>query len=250
MDGLLMNYILSIKTSYRSARILATKLGLKATTDLRKIKCAPIMRYGNSKKVFDNDTIYNSPKAIKLCGNSIVFGKWCEKNDFRAPLYTPFDINNEYEYPFLLRKSHHHGGKDIVFIDNNTTLEEDKEKYSKLYHVPFIKTDQEFGIHIVNGNVVRLFKKLPVNDSSHPFIRSQYKGYRYSIVSDLKNNFKVAQSISIELLKKLGLNFGRIDMGYSSKRKTYYIFEVNTAPGLNNNSAEIYAAYLRELIYD
>ena len=244
-----MKYILSIKTSYKPARILATKLGLKSTIDIRKLKEAPVIRYGNSSGVFDNDTLYNTPESIRLCGNSVKFGEWCNENDFRAPLYTPFDVNTKYEFPYLLRKSHHYGGKDILLVTDETTLD-NKEKYAKLYHVPYIETDQEFGIHVVGNKVVRLFRKLPRDNSSDSFIRTQYKGYRYSIVSDLENNFKVAQRISVELFNKLGLGFGRIDMGYSSKRKTYYIFEVNTAPGLNNNSAEVYATHLRELLYD
>ena len=64
----------------------------------------------------------------------------------------------------------------------------------------------------------------------------------------IENNFKIAQTLCEELFSKLGLNFGRVDIAYNSDTKKYIIWEVNTAPGLNKQTAELYAKVLREII--
>jgi glutathione synthase/RimK-type ligase-like ATP-grasp enzyme len=239
-------YLLTFKGVYNSARLLASKLGLKVTTSVKKLEgIPPIVRYGNSSGVFTEDTMYNHPDAIKLCGNSVKFSQWAKENEIRTPLYTKFDPTVDYEFPFLLRKARHLGGNDIVMIKNVDGLASlDTSTY---YHVPFIETDSEIGVHVVNGVVVRIFRKLPT-ENSHPFIRSNKRGYRFSLVSNLSENYQVAQRLVLDAFEKSGLKFGRADVAYDSKSKLYYIWELNTAPGLNVNTAELYATHLRAVI--
>jgi D-alanine-D-alanine ligase-like ATP-grasp enzyme len=73
-------------------------------------------------------------------------------------------------------------------------------------------------------------------------------GYHYSIVNDIENNYKVAQDLVLKTFELLGLGFGRADVGYNSKKKSYILFEINTSPGLNVNTAELYATHLRMVI--
>lgn len=241
-----MKYLLTHKGSYRSARMLATKLGLKSTTSHSILKSAPTIRYGNSRGNFDNDTEWNNPEVIKLCGNSHTFSQWCKENKINSPLYTPYNPNDKYKFPFLLRKAYHQSGKDIKFIKSEEDLEGINSE-NALYHVPFYHSDSEIGVHVVNGKVIKIFKKLP-NINAHAFIRSMKFGYHYSAINDIENNYKIAQDLVLKTFELLGLGFGRADVGYNAKKKRYILFEINTSPGLNVNTSELYATYLRMVI--
>lgn len=244
-----MDYLLYNRGSYISARILATLLGLKPVSSPNKvINGKIIIRYGNSSGNFAEDTIINSPDSIKICSDSVRFSKWCLENGFNSPIYELYNPEKkDYEYPFLLRKKYHKQGDDIILVD---AADKNKEinKFETRYHVPFINTDIELGIHLVNKKVIKIFRKVP-NKEDCGFIRNMKRGYHFRVISDLENNYKLAQEICINLFEKLGLNFGRVDIAYNIKDKRYIIWEVNTAPGLNNLTSSIYAEILREIIY-
>lgn len=242
-----MNWLLYNKGSFISARLLATLLGLKPTSDINKIKNDKVcIRYGNSFGEFINDTNINSADAIKICSDSIKFSEWCKYNGFNTPEYKPITILEGITYPFLLRQKYHKQGKDIIFVKSPEDLNYIDSFEGKYYHVPFIYADVELGIHLVNGKVVKLFKK-NLNIENSTFIKNQ-KSCHFHIINDLQNNFQIAQNICESLFQKLGLNFGRVDIAYNSNDKRYIIWEVNTAPGLNKATAELYAQKLREII--
>lgn len=241
-----MKYLFTHKKSFPSGRILATKLGLKVTSRDSNIKEPPVIRYGNSSKPFgDNDTKLNFPDIIRLCSNSLLFSSFCAEHNFKSPIY--YKHTENLDYPFLLRRKYHVAGLDIIYIENEEQLNNVKDLYG-YYKVPFFETEYEIGVHIVMEKVVKIFKKIKIDSNSHPFIRSMRKGYRYSLISNLDNNFKRAQELAISLSKEMNLNFGRIDMAFLSKERDYIIWEVNSAPGLNNNTAELYATTLRKVI--
>ena len=243
-----MNYLLYNKGSFLSARLLATLLGLKPVNSPDKIMDGKlVVRYGNSSGNFESDTDINSPDVIKLCSDSLKFSQWCLENGFNSPMYELYNDSKEYPYPFLLRKKYHKQGDDIILVDNSEKLD-DIESLENRFHVPFIETDLELGIHLVNKKVVKIFKKVPIDDKAG-FIRNAKRGYHFKIINDTENNFRLAQELCESLFEKLGLNFGRVDIAYNIKNKRYIIWEVNTAPGLNNLTSEIYSQILREIIY-
>jgi len=232
-----------------SARILATKLGLHYTSVSYRLTEPPVIRYGNSNGVFENDTEYNSPDSIRNCGNSAAFSKICADNKIRTPLYTLFDVNNNYTYPFLLRNAHHVAGKDIIIVESKEQLDTliTESAVDGRYHVPYIHTDLELGIHFINGKIIKIFKKIPGEKVLSERIRSSVMGWKYYLISDLEQ-FKVAQDLTLKTAELMGVKFGRADIGYNENDKKYYIFEINTAPGLNSKTAELYATVLREII--
>jgi len=240
-----MNWLLYNKGSFISARLLATLLGLKATSNPDKIKDGKLLiRYGNSYGNFTEDTNLNSPDIIRICSDSLRFSKWCLENGFNTPTFSSFEYSNDYDYPFLLREKYHKQGDDIILINKPEDI---PEETCDKFHVPFISTDVELGIHLVNGKALKLFKKVAMGEQTS-FIRNNKRGYHFKIINDMEHNYKLAQEICENLFGKLGLNFGRVDIAYNSATKRYIIWEVNTAPGLNKLTSEMYAQVLRELI--
>jgi len=237
--------MLTHKKYNKSARILATQLGLIPVSDYSRINGIVAVRYGNAGGVFENDTKYNSSEVIRLCGDSLEFSKWCVENNINSPVYTLFSSAEGYEFPFLLRQRRHIAGKDITIV---SSLDDIPQSFGDLYHVNFMKSDREFGIHYVAGKVVKIFEKVPFDSNAHPIIKSSVFGYHYKLINDIENNFKSAQKLCIEVAEKVGLGFGRFDLGYNSETKKYIVFEINTAPGLNSKTSYLYAEILRSVL--
>lgn len=231
----------------KSGRILATQLGLIPTYDITKIGSDDIIavRYGNAGGEFIFDTTYNKPDVIRLCGDSFKFSEWCKENDVNSPVYTPFHDAKIESFPFLVRRKFHISGTDIIVVKSKEDI---PSVDSQSFHVNFIECDREFGVHFVAGKVVKIFEKKPFDDNSHPFIRSSKFGYHYKVINNIEDNFKALRKLCEDTASKLELGFGRFDIGYSISNKRYIIFEVNTAPGLNVNTSNLYAEILRPVL--
>jgi len=248
-----MNYLLYHKKSYISGRGLATQLGLKATRSvekLRKLGKIPVVRYGNSEGNFGrNDTKINAPDVIRLCANSYHFSRWCEDNDYYTPIYRRFNMTNIPKYPFLLRRLHHMRGRDIILINSRDDLSKiSRRELDGRYWVPFIPTTFELRVHVINNQVVRIFKKLKADINEKDFIRTSGKGWHYSLRVGSFNKYAKAIELCLNLTKNLGLFFGGIDLAWDNINKRYIIWEINTAPGLSKPTMKIYADALRRYI--
>jgi glutathione synthase/RimK-type ligase-like ATP-grasp enzyme len=248
-----MNYLLYNKGSYITARSLATKLGLKATSNPAKIKQAdksPIIRYGNSDGEFRKDTILNSSEVIHICSNSLHFCKWAKQNGFISPIYTKFNPDNIPEYPFLLRMLYHKRGSDIILIKSKADLNKlSRQVLLNRWYVPFIETTFELRVHVVCGEIARIFKKeKPGAIAAGDFIRTSRTKWKYSIRTNLGERYQAAQDICIDLANKLGLGFGGVDIAWDNNNRKYIIWEVNSAPGLSKPTLEVYANILRNHI--
>lgn len=240
-----------------SAHILARLMNLKAIkldSSIKKLsKHYPIkIRYGNSHNKQPNDTKYNSINSILLCSNSAAFSSFCTKHDIVSPTYKIFNPDNYIpDFPFLLRNLYHRAGKDIVLIDNqDALLKASKNGNLRRYWVPFIPTDYEVRLHYILGNIERIFLKQPTEDSKLEFpIRSTEFGWHYSLKSSSdETRYSQAKTLAKSVAEEIGLSFGAFDMAWSTKLKKYIIWEINTAPGLNENTAQIYADRLTKIL--
>jgi len=247
------------KQSYITARALATKLGLRpmrlpeSIAKFAKKGIYPSIRYGSS--ICDlgaKDTSINSPNVIKLCADSLAFSKFCEEHEIFSPVYNRFNPDKPPKFPFLLRSRWHRSGKDISTIMNKEDLEAlPLDKLYNRYWVPFIPSKYEIRLHYIFGDVPRIFLKKPGEHTDDTdFIRTMSKGWQYSLQLELGDRYTSAQKTAMKVAELLKISFAGIDMAWIPDRKRYIIWEVNTAPGLNINTVEIYASRLREKLYE
>lgn len=250
-------YLLYNKRSYITARALATKLGLLYHRNPNAIKRRGgivMIRYGKSEGDFRNDTKFNSPNVIKICADSLRFSKWAVGQDILSPEYRRFNLGRIPNYPFLLRKRWHRAGRDIIVINNENDLDRAVRNYGRDYlngrfWVPIFHTQYEIRLHIVDGNVIRIFVKQPTEDvNPDDFIRTAPRGWHYSLRTNLDKKYDKAQELATAVAKTLNLGFGGLDMAWCPDEKQYIIWEINTAPGLSENSQEAYASVLRQYV--
>ena len=236
-----------------TAKKLAANLKLKAIKNDESIIALhnrlPIkIRYGNSHLKQRHDTKYNSVETILLCSNSLAFSNFCQNNNILSPIYTPINrMEKKPNFPFLVREKYHRAGRDIQIIETNKDL---TIQMATKFHVPFIPTKYEIRIHYILGNVERIFLKEPGPDTDIKYpIRSSNFGWHYKGQAHQdENRYTKARELALQVAEITGLQFGAFDMAWVPQMKKYIIWEINTAPGLNDHTLEIYTNLLRKII--
>jgi glutathione synthase/RimK-type ligase-like ATP-grasp enzyme len=203
-----------------------------------------LFRYGNSREIVGFDPNLNSNEFINLCRNKLTFSQFCQQHNIYSPVYHRInEVPNV--FPVLVRQTlTSFGGKGIFVCDNihafNATMRRND------YWTPFIKCEFELRVHLFDNQVNRIYKKVNQNGDENAYpIRNHIGGYHFS----LRNNdaypkvLELAQNIG-NLFMEVGGHFSAIDIGWDKLNQRYFIFESNSAPGLNSVNAIEYANFI------
>jgi glutathione synthase/RimK-type ligase-like ATP-grasp enzyme len=240
--------ILTSKSSIVSARLLKNELQnlvnhrVLLTQKAEKIFSSKFIRYGNSDPVNVVDTQYNSANFIRLSSNKAAFSIKMMENNIYSPIYNKANPTDN-DFPLLIRKTlTSYGGRGIVVCRNR---EEFNNNWNNAYvWTKFIKTEFELRVHVIDGQVVRIFKKTPINEEQEYPIRNMDRGYHYSLRANEKYQ-KVIDLVNV-LNPILNGKFFTLDIGWDSVKKKYLVFEINSGSGLNENTVKLYANFLAQ----
>jgi hypothetical protein len=248
-------FLLASKQGRFTGNLLAKKLNLYFTLDVSKIihnRGSIAVRFGNAQSFPGAvDTECNSVESIIKMSNKQGLWRYLQESDVFAPKYYPFNrgqalLPDEIIFPCLSRHGTHRAGRDITVCNSPRDI-----PWGTEYLVNLVNTNREYRVHVLQGEVIKVFRKEPLTDTSHRFIRSTYHGWRYAL-ADLEQ-IMCANSL-VETAKKvsntLGSFFCGIDMAWSPKdeRKEWVVWEVNSAPSLNTPSLELYTTKIRNYI--
>lgn len=141
----------------------------------------------------------------------------------------------------LLKSS---GGGGIVIADTPEAL------VSAPLYTRYIKKVHEYRVHVFDREVIDIQRKardpdVP-DDKVNWQVRTHDNGFIY-IRGDVELPEK-AQRACIAAVHALGLTFGAVDIVYNAKKDSYFILEVNTAPGLTGTTVIKYADALEKLV--
>ena len=235
-----MSYILTHESLGSSAHLLSNALSLPIRWRAQPGE-PPTVRWGNSLGISSDDTQFNNPHTISACTRAR-FSEVCDMP--HVTLYK--GIPNC--YPVVVRKLlNSSGGNGIVVVRNLQEWEPYKDYHWSYWHV----FEFELGVHILGGKIARIFKKIwdgsSEEEETFP-IRNSARGYRFSLRGE--GNYPKLCPFIEEFYSKFPINMARLDIGWDSVDKTYRIIEVNTAPGLtdNSNTAKAYVSYLKEAL--
>ena len=239
--------ILSYRLGYSCAKILRDSIEVKTGNRLR-VTCYPErvnelhIRYGNSSYVNCEDTQYNSAEFIDLCSNKLLFANLILTHGFYAPIFSR-TIPTEDDYPLIIRKTMTgFSGRGIVVCRNEGEF---IEEWDNRYHwTKFINTQREYRIHVVGGNIARIFRKEFKGDTEEDLpIRNSYRHYHYAL-KNKEGKYQKLEELIYNLDPILGGKFYGLDVGWNNERNEYFIFEANSGYGINCNSANVLADYL------
>ena len=239
--------VLTNRSSFPSAKLLRNSLqeltGKKilVTADPRRIKSYPFIRYGDSNPVsISEETDFNSPNFIQLSSNKLKFSKVMEKNKIYSPVYKK-DKNNLI-FPMLIRETlTSFGCRGIHVIKNQKEF--DEVWRGGYYWTKYVDLDFELRVHILGNKISRVFKKQLNEPQEYPIRNNTLCHF------SLKNPGKYPKLEefikTLTDIKEVGVGkFYSIDIGWDTNNKKYFVIELNTGSGLNENTSQAYAQYI------
>jgi len=128
-----------------------------------------------------------------------------------------------------------HSGRGIVIATHKSDV-----VIAPLY-TKHTKHKDEYRVHVFKGEVLDVQKKKKRNgfNGSSTGIRNHSSGWVYAR-NDIANPDMLCP-IAIQAVNLLGLDFGAVDIGHRLIDNKFFVFEVNTAPGLEGTTLDKYS---------
>jgi hypothetical protein len=248
-------YILPYRQGSRSARALAQALGgrvlrLQGSNFLPK-KDDLIINWGATERPSKLSIwpMLNPTQDMKAATNKLTFFQTMKErgNEQIIPDFwtSPDDIPDT-AFPIVCRTVlAGHSGDGIVIAPTRADLVR-----CSLY-VSYVKKQDEYRIHcgrkdksITVVSVQRKARRLETPDADVNWqVRNLAGGFVYT-----RQGVSPPNEVLVSATKALeasGLDFGAVDVIYNREKKRAYVLEINTAPGLEGQTVEDYAAYFR-----
>jgi hypothetical protein len=201
-----------------------------------------IINWGSTKLVF-NDRLLNHPLAVERASNKLKAFIDMEAGGVQTVEWTQFkglaqDWADENHVVVCRTVLTGHSGHGISIVDKKQ-LVPDAPLYTK-----YVFKDKEFRVHVVNNQVIDTQRKIkdPNREVLDWKVRSHENGFMYvrgNILPDI-----IRDELAIQTVTVLNLDFGAVDI-IQDKHGKYYVLEVNTAPGLEGKTVELYAEAFR-----
>jgi glutathione synthase/RimK-type ligase-like ATP-grasp enzyme len=127
-----------------------------------------------------------------------------------------------------------HSGNGIINVKGKDGILPDAPLY-----VEYVPKSAEYRVHVCNGEafLIQQKKKKAGEEVKDKYIRSHKNGYVFC-----KHDLEVPDGLcelAVRAVQILVLDFGAVDIIHGKDGKLY-ILEVNTAPGLDNSTAQEY----------
>ena len=115
-------------------------------------------------------------------------------------------------------------------------------------YVRYTKKADEYRVHVAFGEVIDQQQKKrrleTPDDEVNWQIRNAHNGWVFA--RDGVDAPACVIDAAIKAVAALGLDFGAVDIGYNAKQQSAAVYEVNTAPGLEGTTLDVYyAAFLK-----
>lgn len=240
------------KTWSGGARALGKRAGILRATHKQVKKhgdFSHIINWGRNEKRFQG-TYLNEPQAVIRATNKKtsmeILGKaGVPQPDFTTEKATAVDWWNDNCVVVARKLLRANSGRGIVICSK----EDNVPVPSAPLYTMYAKKADEYRIHVFDGQVIdyqQKKRKLEVPDEEVNYqIRNTAGGWIFARMG--VEPPKCVLEAAIQSVKSLGLDFGAVDVGYNRYKDTAYVFEVNTAPGLEGSTLDAYyGALLRK----
>lgn len=246
----MIHYVVCSPISHVSGRLLAN-----AITEIQGRKCRYRnqgrirhpqrfhVRYGSHRNLCSSNCL-NKHEAIELASNKLNALQVLDSFGVAIPPHLEWgEFANIAPYRRIFRKNHRHAGNDSPLIVEKNTLCPRifgvGNQYD--YSLQCIDVEKEFRVHVFKDNAFKYQTKLPrEGDNVHPYIRSENRGWRLVSKKDPPRPDGKLGPLAIKAVQALGLDFGAVDV-IKDCDGNYFVIEVNTAPGLSERKAMLYA---------
>jgi len=258
--------ILTHESSFPSAMLLRDAICKEFGWDKKKLLVSKNpdkikelhIRYGNSASVsVRNSGVPNYKGFIQVCSDKKFLAKALKVSSaITTPDFVRIsqDLPSKEDFPFLIRETlTSSGSKGIVIFQEYEAfvqaLADGRVTYNS-YWTPYFDFASEFRVHLLGGKIGKIFRK-EINDTDtleNIFIRNNDNShfYRIKVEKTPEQIIKLAQAFHeyVQANFRNPVYFVALDIGIQKESGNPVFIEANSAPGLNESTAEIYAKYL------
>jgi glutathione synthase/RimK-type ligase-like ATP-grasp enzyme len=240
-----MFYVYTPRPS-KSARALARALKGRRVRELSKVGHGDIViNWGNSQCNFE-PTVLNWGHFVGMFANKrIAFDKF-KAAGVPIPNYATTKEGVTWKGDTVVRhKLTGHSGEGIEMVRAGDELPD-----AHLY-VEYIKKEQEYRVHVgrlgTDTVIIAVQRKARRKDIPDEQVNWQVRNHKNGFIF-AREGFTVPDGVlgvCKSALLASGLDFGAVDVIYNAKEGKAYVLEINTAPGLEGQTIEDYAAFFR-----
>lgn len=210
-----------------------------------------IINWGNSEvpQVPTHISLYgfNTPPAVELAANKL-FTFLALKDKVNIPWFTKNidevknKISNDGSIIIGRTLLSSHSGQGIIILDKNN-VEEELPKHNFKLFTQYQPKSKEFRVHVFGEKVIDVQEKRIKSNIDKENVNKKIRSYNNGWVF-CRENIEIPENLfeqSILAVRYLKLDFGAVDIIWSKKENKCYIIEINTAPGLQGQTAINYA---------
>lgn len=149
-------------------------------------------------------------------------------------------------FPLIARTKYHQGGEGFELCLCKRDIRRARNKGICHHYVQYIPNDKEYRIHVFNGDIIRMAKKLGREDCNN-WRRNHEDGWVFhnmELTETLPNGVK---SEAKKAIAAMGLTFGAVDILWSDFDEAV-VLEINSAPGLIDNGLEVYSNKIKDYL--
>ena len=153
--------------------------------------------------------------------------------------------------PCIGRPTNHSRGRQFYICNTDSDMAEAKHA-GATYFSDIIQKKAEYRVHVAHGYVLVVQEKVHNNpnlDKSKIMVWNHNNGFLFEVLEWNKIP-RGLNPIAISAVKAMGLDFGAVDIMYgrsftdkNQKEDKFFVSEINTAPRLENYTAQKYAEY-------
>lgn len=206
-----------------------------------------VINYGSSRLPLEvlKCRVINLPRAVSKAANKLSSFKAMAEYGVSVPRFTE-DAREALGWDSVIVVRHKltgHSGEGIELFSINGG----RDIPPAPLYVEYIKKKEEYRVHVFMDEVIdvqRKARKREVPDEEVNWqVRNLEGGFIYA-----REGVELpieAHLQAINAVEALGLDFGAVDIIWNERSDTYYVLEVNTAPGLTGTTLEKYVEAFR-----
>lgn len=243
--------VLPRKPGSRSARVISQTLNGKRVRHNGRFRPKIrhlVVNWGSAVRPLWWASGLNDPAIVQQSSNKLLALTTMKAAGINVPEFTTDQAEaqnwiNKGKVVVGRRVLNGHGGIGCVVWDDEANTAEACPLYTK-----HLRHRREYRIHVFKGGIIDMVEKRKRLgfEGRNSWIRNYHNGYVFC-----RDNLQVPDVVKSESLKAvlaLKLDFGAVDVAYREKENKAYIFEVNTAPGIEGKTIESYINAIKRVL--
>jgi hypothetical protein len=231
-------------------------LRVRSSSVLRPIPNRVVLNWGSATlPQFQFGRIINKPDAVNVAGNKLLSFRKLKDAGVSIPEFTTdaevarrWIVDGNVAVARTVLRGH--SGEGIII---NGGPDWDGVLTPAPLYVQYKKKKHEFRVHVFNGTIIDVQQKKRERgverEGVEKYVRSHANGWvfcREDLNLNEENRTRISD-LAVSAIRALGLDFGAVDIIFNERENTFYVLEVNTAPGLEGTTLEVYTNAIANL---